>query len=155
MKKLNNKGSTIITAIIVSMVVFIILGAALMIAQNYQQRSINEHARKQAYLNGISVADVIAVEINKNNTNILPDNGNIEKDISNIQLPNGYGGKVTAKVIYDKKESEINQNVLFIQVTSTYNKQTEEVQLTLQKYKNQWYKKAYTEIGERFNDENK
>jgi hypothetical protein len=27
--------------------------------------------------------------------------------------------------------------------------------LTLQKYKNQWYKKAYTEIGERFNDEDK
>lgn len=155
MKKLNNKGSTIITAIIVAMVVFIILGTALMIAQNYQQRSVNEHARKQAYLNGVSVADVIAVEIYKNNMNVLPNHGDTEKDISNIQLPKGYGGKVTAKVIYDKKETEINENVIFIQVTSIYNNQTEEVQLTLQKYKNQWYKKAYTEIGERFNDEDK
>ena len=63
MKKDNNRGSTIIMAIEIVLVIFIILGTALAIATSYQKRAVVEHARKQAYLNGVSVVDTIAGQI--------------------------------------------------------------------------------------------
>ena len=153
MKGLNKKGSTVVTAIVIVMIIFILLTTALFIAKNYEQRSINDHAKKQAYLNGISVADVIAGQIKENNAMVLPEEGQSERQITNVTLPEGYGGEVPAVVRYDIHNDNINKNIVFIEVTSTYNKQIQEIQLTLQYYNNEWYKKAYSKIGERFDHE--
>lgn len=146
----NKKGSTIVTAIVVTMIVFIILGVALTIASSYQQRAINEHARKQAYLTGISVCDVIAPQLNGSNADRFIPKGNGDNDvihISDVTLPNGMGGQASADI--EKKDDQ----TIYIRVTSTYNKQTEEVQLTMQKYNNEWCKKVYSKIGETFDEE--
>lgn len=145
----NKKGSTIVTAIVVTMIVFIILGVALTVASSYQQRAINEHARKQAYLTGVSVCDVIAPKLNTDAEHFVPSGSGEEHKItiSGITLPNGMGGEVTADIYAE------NDNTILIKVTSTYNKQTEEVQLTMQKYNDQWYKKIYSKIGETFDEE--
>jgi type II secretory pathway pseudopilin PulG len=143
MKKLNNKGSTIITAIVVVMAVFIILSTVLMISKSYYNRSVNEHARKQAYLNGVSAADILAQKVTSDSSELIG-----KSDIL-VTLPSGYGGAISADINYGKN----NENIIYIKVTSTYNKQVEEVQLTLQKKNGTWYKKVYSEIGETFDEE--
>lgn len=158
MKKSNENGSTIVMGIVIVMIIFVILGTALAIALNYQQRSINEHARKQAYLNGISVVDAIAGQFNGDNANTyLPTKEN-PVVINEVSLPatneNGanisHTGQISARIIMDNTDD----NIVYIQVTSIYNKQKEEVQLTMQKYNNEWYRKVYSEIGETFSHEN-
>lgn len=151
-EKLNNKGSTIVTGIIVVMILLIIMGTALGIAYSYQIRAVNEHARKQAYLNGVSIADIVALKINEN---VITAPNRIESvTLPNTTLPDAdgtyqYGGTIKGDIIVDEK----NVNVIYIQITSTYNHQTEEVQLTMQKQGSTWYKKAYSKIGEKFNEE--
>ena len=155
--KNNKKGSTIVTAIVVTMIVFIILGVALTIASSYQQRAINEHARKQAYLTGISVCDVIAGEIQAHSDDFVPNVGDEmslyshvdenEDKKNKISLPQGIGGEVEV-TIHHKSE-----DILTVLVKSTYNKQVEKVQLTMQKQNNQWVKKYYSKEGEVINEE--
>lgn len=151
MKKLNNKGSTIITGIIIVMILLIITGTTLAIAYNYQKRAINEHARKQAYLNGVSVVDVIALQIVKDDS-FIPAAINSSVDITDVTLPTidgvQYGGEFR-----DAKIDRIEDNVILIQLKSTYYHQTEEIQLIMQKYNGKWYKKAYSNIGEKINEE--
>lgn len=147
MKKLDNKGSTIITGIVIVMIIFVILGTALGIAINYQKRAVNEHARKQAYLNGISIVDIIAGQIGIGDNQFLPPDTDSEKKVQSVQLPNGYTGDISAVIKYDTNDN----NVLYIQVTSIYNNQKEEVQLTLIKQSGKWKKVSYSEIGDEFN----
>lgn len=151
MKKLNNKGSTIITGIIIVMILLIITGTTLGIAYNYQKRAINEHARKQAYLNGISVVDAIALQVTENDS-IIPTTINDSVEITDVTLPTvgdvQYGGEFS-----DVKIVCVADNTISIQLKSTYYNQTEEVKLTMQKYNNQWYKKAYSNIGDKINEE--
>lgn len=149
MKKLDNKGSTIITGVVIVMIIFVILGTALGIAMNYQKRSINEHARKQAYLNAVSIVDIIAGQIGNGNDQFLPSSTNSERKITKVQLLDNLTGDISAVIKYDANDS----NVLYIQVTSTYSKQTEELQLTLLKQSGKWKKVTYSKIGDEFNHE--
>lgn len=149
MKKLDEKGSTIITGVVIVMIIFVILGTALGIAMNYQKRSINEHARKQAYLNAVSVVEAIAGQISKENSLFLPSSTTSERKITGVELPNQLTGDISAVIKYDDNDS----NVLYIQVTSTYSKQTEELQLTLLKQSGKWKKVTYSKIGDEFNHE--
>lgn len=151
MKKSNENGSTIVMGIVIVMIIFVILGTALAIALNYQQRSIDEHARKQAYLNGISVVDTIAGEISTDNQNFIPTETQSEVKITDVNLPSGHTGVISAVIKYDTE----NKSVLYIQVTSTYNNQTEEVQLALMKQSDRWKKVSYSKIGEEINHEEK
>lgn len=149
MKKLDEKGSTIITGVVIVMIIFVILGTALGIAMNYQKRAINEHARKLAYLNAVSIVDTIAGQIGQDNSQFLPPNNNSERKITKVELPNFMTGDISAVIKYDANDS----NVLYIQVTSTYSKQTEELQLTLLKQSGKWKKVTYSKIGDEFNHE--
>lgn len=149
MKKLDEKGSTIITGVVIVMIIFVILGTALGIAMNYQKRSVNEHARKQAYLNAVSIVDIIAGQIGNGNDQFLPSSTNSERKITKVQLLDNLTGDISAVIKYDANDS----NVLYIQVTSTYSKQTEELQLTLLKQSGKWKKVTYSKIGDEFNHE--
>lgn len=149
MKKDNNRGSTIIMAIEIVLVIFIILGTALAIATSYQKRAVIEHARKQAYLNGVSVVDTIAGQIaNVDNSSFLPTSQSSVVNISSVDLPEGFTGDISAKIFY----SSDNSNVLYIQVSSIYNKQTEKVQLSLKNIDGKWYKVNYSKVGDENNE---
>lgn len=151
MKKSNQQGSTIVTGIVIVMIIFIILGTALGIATSYQRRAIDEHARKQAYLNGISVVDTIAGQIaNSTESSAYIPSGTTPVIITSIDLPENHGGELSAKIFYDNQDN----NLLYIQVISKYANQTEKVQLTMQNYQNQWYKKNYSKIGDEFSHVN-
>lgn len=150
MKKMNERGSTIVTGIVIVLIIFIILGTALAIATSYQKRAINEHARKQAYLNDISVIETIAGQINNSEELFLPSNNYTDRKITDVQLPNGHAGEISAVIKYDNND----KNIIYIQVTSIYNHQTEEIQLTLMKQSGQWKKVTYSKIGDEYNHEN-
>lgn len=149
MKKLNNKGSSIITGIVIVMIIFIILGTSLAIATSYQQRAVNEHARKQAYLNGVSVVDTIAGQLSHSESVYLPADISLERKITNVQLPDGYTGNISAVIKYDSSD----ERIIYIQVTSVYQEQKEEVQLTLMKQGGTWKKVSYSKIGDEFGHE--
>ena len=151
MERHDERGSTIITGIVIVLIIFIVLGTALAIAVDYQKRSVYEHARKQAYLNGISVVDAIAgqLSVESQSSFYLPQSTSQPLEISKVNLPDGLGGDISVVIKYD----QVNSNLLYIQVTSIYNHQTEEVQLTMQKHKNIWYKKVYSQIGDEFHEE--
>lgn len=151
MKKLNKDGSVLISVVSIVLLILIILGITLAIANSYQQRAINDHAKKQAYLNGVSIAETIAGQIYEGDKSwFVPNEGEIielnEKDeeFDEIKLPEGYAGKVSVTIRY----SNTDTSILYIQVKSTYNKQTEEMQLTMKKQDDKWYKTVYSKIGE-------
>lgn len=151
MKKLNKDGSILVMAVSIVLLIFVILGIVLTIATSYQKRAIQEHARKQAYLNGLSIAETIAGQIAVPDPSFIPKTTSDIVDINKVELPNGYGGTATAKIKYVPN----SEDELYIQVTSVYSSQTEEVQITMKKQDNQWYIKLYSGIGDEFNDENK
>lgn len=160
MKKLNDKGSSIITGIVIVMIIFIILGTSLAIATSYQQRAVNEHARKQAYLNAIAIVDAIAGELNDTDSEqFLPPDDGSSKIIENVVLPttmidsqNGNKevtsstGTITGEIIYDRIENnEIDKTAIYIRINSTYATQEEFIQLKLRKYAGQWRKVSYSD----------
>lgn len=153
-KKINEKGSSIIMAIIVIMVFLIITGTCLTIASNYQKRSVMEHARKQAYLNAVAVADAIGGSLNTTNVaGFLPESGKT-KIIESVSLPISIGegdqkqssstGNITGKIYYEDE----TKMILNIEVTSSYAGQTETLILQVQKKGDTWYKVEYLQNGQ-------
>lgn len=158
MKKLNNKGSTIVTSIIAVMIIFIIVGTALMIANSYQKRAVNEHARKQAYLNAVGICDAIAGELNgANASQFLPISETEPKVITKVQLPvtmdnthaeteedknvTSSTGTITGEIRYEKND----KTAIYIKIESKYAQQTQTIELKLRKYGGQWTKVHYTD----------
>ena len=62
--------------------------------------------------------------------------------------PEGFTGDISAKIFY----SSDNSDVLYIQVSSIYNKQTEKVQLSLKNIDGKWYKVNYSKVGDENNE---
>lgn len=156
MKKLNNKGSTIVTSIIVVMIILIIVGAALMIANSYQKRAVNEHARKQAYMNAVGICDAIAGELNgANASQFLPENDSTPKKITEVRLPakmtdtqdddkpeiTSSTGTITGEIRYEKND----KTAIYIKIVSKYAQQTQTIELKLRKYGGKWAKVHYTD----------
>ena len=153
MKKLNNKGSTIVTSIIIVMVLLIIMGTALGIAYNYQNRAVQEHARKQAYLNAIGICDAIAGELNTGKESEFLPTGTIKYfkipklDITMIdeQLENKRTTSSTGTVTGEIRYEENDKTAVYIKVTSTYATQTETIELKLRVHEGKWKKVKYTD----------
>lgn len=154
-KKINEKGSSIVMAIIVIMIFLIITGTCLTIASNYQKRSVMEHARKQAYLNAVAVADAIGGELNINEASILPPNSTQAKLIESVTLPisltdkdgkehTSSSGNVTGKIYYEDETKKI----LNIEVISSYAGQKETLILKVKKNGDTWCKVEYIQNGQ-------
>lgn len=148
MKKLNEKGSILIMAVSIVMLILVILGIVLTIATSNQKRSIDEHSRKQAYLTGLSVAETIAGQIADNNAKFIPTSKDSSVNITKVTLSEGspYGVEVNVVIEYNNKEE------ILIKVTSTYDAIEQEVQLTMKKKDGTWYKKVYSKIGDEFDE---
>lgn len=143
-KKLNNKGSTLVSVIVLAMLIVIVVGTTLSIIVTNHRRSITEHSRKQAYLIALSVAETIASEFEWGDSKeFIPAVG---KDIviNQIDLPESMSGSASAVI----KANEDDAEIVAIQVKATYNKVTEKLQLTIFKDKDNWKKISYSQIGE-------
>lgn len=144
MKRINQKGSTILSGVFVLMVILIVMSTSFVIASSYYERALCEYTRKQAYLNALSVADVISGYIYQGEQDFIPTSYEHKITISqdDITLPQDFLGQVEVEIVLQK------DHLLYIQVLSTYEKSQEEVQLVMQEYKGCWYKKSYSQIGD-------
>ena len=150
MKKRYNQGSTMVSSLIVVLLLLSVIGIVLSIAASYHRRSLNEYARKQAYLNATYVAESIAGQLNdeQNSATFLPISQSDVVKITDVKLPvQEDSAKVTAQISFDSK----NTSVIYIQVQSQYASISQEVQLIMRLYQDKWYKWGYTDIGEEYN----
>lgn len=81
----NTKGSTLVAAVAVIMIIMIVLGASLTIASSYYKRSVNEVTRRQVYLSAKSSAEIVASCIAENETKLIPEVGK-RIDIDEIDI---------------------------------------------------------------------
>lgn len=142
MVKGNQRGSAVIAAVVVALVVISLLGAGLTISLYYQNASLENHAKRQAYLNARSICDSLAIEMQGSDaSSYLPSSLTDSVPLTDITI-NGISGTATGKVTYD--QNYIDKNVINISITATYNKQSSTVVLKMKKQNNQWYKNNYS-----------
>lgn len=156
--KLNKNGSALAMTMIVVLVFLIIMGTCLGIATSYQRRSLNEYARKQAYLNAVAVVDAIAGDLNniKNVDSYLPSDNTTPRIITSVEFPTTFtnetgetfnikNGNISGRIYYDSEEE--NNNVLYIEIVSTFSGMSETVTLKMRKFRFIWYKEEYSRNG--------
>lgn len=81
----NTRGSTLVAAVAVIMIIMIVLGVSLTIASSYYKRSVNEITQRQVYLSAKSSAEIIASCISKNEEKLIPEVGK-QIGIENIDI---------------------------------------------------------------------
>lgn len=139
----NEKGSTLVTAIVITMVLMILLGACFSIASSYHTRSIKNHQEKQAYITAKSIVDTIELQINAHNNEFIPDAKGKTIDFPDIELTND-----TCEV----KKATITRpenNIIVIVATAKNFGRTQDIQLTLQKNNSgTWEKLQYSHKGD-------
>lgn len=110
----NTKGSTLVAAVAVIMIIMIVLGASLTIASSYYKRSINEITQRQVYLSAKSSAEIVASCIAENETKLIPKEGKTIKidDINIDDEINNYSGYIfrvddsTIKIVIEARFDE-------------------------------------------------
>lgn len=134
----NTKGSTLVAAIAVIMIIMIILGASLTIASSYYQRSINENTKKQVYISAKSYAEVISAYIRENEEKLIPIKADEKKIIQSIETDDEKM-KISGYVL------RIDDTTLKIVVKSEFDDFNYEFQ-TIMKYRElQWVNTSYCE----------
>lgn len=132
----NSKGSTILWAITIIMVLMITIAGGLTISYSYFQRSIQNNNKRQAYLTAKGIIENIVEKIETDNSeyvNLIPQTeGN--SVILTIQLPEEANlGKVTKAVI--KREEVENKQIrgwISIYVTVDYADEEEAIKADMQ-----------------------
>lgn len=124
MKK-NERGSALVWAIVVIMVITVIIAAGLMIVQKNYNTSIKNASRTQAELSARSAIDSIiyALETGDYDKTLIPDKVG-ESQIIEVTLPENMG---TVEEAYIKlKANKENEDItyLVVGVSTKYNSQT-------------------------------
>jgi len=130
----NNKGSVLVWAVVISLVLTIIVGTTLSIAFSFYHRSVNNNSLKQAYFTARSVVEAVSKEIKSETANgtaivsLLVNVGDVV-NLDNVNFVNDsrYMGTTTASVTL------IATNVIKIIATTTVADQTKTVSLRIQK----------------------
>ncbi|MDD3049147.1 MAG: hypothetical protein PHQ89_04130 [Bacilli bacterium] len=123
----DTRGSTLVAAVAVIMIIMIILGASLTIASSYYKRSVNENTKKQVYLSAKSSAEVIAEYIGENKTELIPANNNEQIVISNMSVEDehidlkGYVLRIDEDTLKIVMEATFDDYQYKIQVIMKYN----------------------------------
>lgn len=136
----NQKGSTIVTAMVIAMVLTILLGACFAIASSYHNRSIKNHQERQAYLTAMSIVDTISAKICANDNNYIPTDQPIE--FPDIQLTNDTCEKRSATITLKQT------NIIVIVASATNYGKTQTIQLTMEKKDSVWHNLQYSSEGE-------
>lgn len=133
----NQKGSALLWAITVIMILMITVAAALGISYPYYNRSVNNNSKRQAYLTAKGVIQNIVEKIELDNSDyiaMIPEEENQSTPL-NIDIPEASNiGKVTeakiSRVAVDK-DKDIRGKIT-ISVTVDYAEQTETVNADMQ-----------------------
>ncbi|WP_050635581.1 hypothetical protein [Candidatus Stoquefichus sp. SB1] len=141
----SEKGSSIVMAVVVGMVLTILLGACFAIASSYHNRSIMNHQERQAYLTAKSIVDTISVQITAGNDNFIPKESEPTIEFNDIQLTGDTCEEKKATITLNNTD-----NVIVIVASATNYKQTQEIQLTMTKDSTtgQWQNLQYSHKGE-------
>ena len=137
----NEKGSTLVFSLIVTMVLTILIVASLVIAGHYHLLSLRAHQRHQIDLTIQALAETIALEIQSGNSDFIPNNESTPISYTNIQM---------AEDPLDHRQATINvieKNTYSIVVEGSLKKENRSVQLTLTKADGKW-QKVYSSKGE-------
>lgn len=143
----NEKGSSIVTAMVVAMILTILLGACFAIASSYHTRSLKNHQERQAYLTAKSIVDTISDQIKSNEINpnpFIPNETNPTITFNDIQLDGDTCEAKSATITLQES------NIIVIVGKATNLGRTQEVQLTMNKNSstNQWQNLQYSQKGE-------
>lgn len=136
--KENQKGSALLWAITVIMVLMILVAAALGISYSYYNRSVNNNSKRQAYLTAKGVIQNIVEKIELDNEEyiaLIPEEVDTTTQL-NIALSEDYNlGKITDAKVSKIKLKEDEENVrgkITISVTVDYAGQEETVNADMQ-----------------------
>lgn len=140
----NEKGSTIVTAIVIAMILTVLLGTILLIANSYHNRSLKNNQDRQAYLTAKSIVDTISKQIAVNNDDFIPAELNQPMEFPEIELSGDTCEQRKATITLEQ------ENVIVIVGIATNFGQTQEIQLTMKKDsdKNEWQNLQYSNKGE-------
>lgn len=138
----NKRGSAIVTAVVIAMVVMVLLGTCFTIAASYHNRSLMNHQQRQAYLTAKSIADTISNQINGEVSDFIPTTVGETITFDNIQLSND--NCTNRKATITLKET----NIIIIVASATSYNQTETIQLTMSKENGIWNNIGYSNEGE-------
>lgn len=137
MKK-NEKGSSLIYAVIVIMILTVTIAAAMAIAYSYYNRSIVNNSRRQAQLSAKTVITNIVDNImgqTADYTVLIPDGLNVtENKLTITDFPTSMGSIDQAKMFVKTQTIEGEKiQTLTVSVTATYNQQTKAINADLEK----------------------
>lgn len=126
----NEKGSSLIFAVVVIMVIAITVAAALAISFSYYNRSIAANTERQAYLTAKSVLTNIVDNIdaeNKEYLDLIPDGTtSTSKTLEIKDFPSDLGKIDNANLsVSQRTEGDVVKEVLTISVTATYADKTQ------------------------------
>lgn len=137
----NTKGSTLVAAVAVIMIIMIVLGASLTIASSYYKRSINEITQRQVYLSAKSSAEVIANCISENEEKLIPEIGEQLK-INDIKIDNEVN-KYHGYII------RIDESTIKIVVEAIFDDDVNyKIQIVMKKENLKWITNSYCEAKE-------
>lgn len=134
----NTKGSTLVAAIAVIMIIMVILGASLTIASSYYKRSINENTQRQVYLTAKSSADVIAEYIIENEKKLIPEIVGDRITINSMEIDNVYN-EISGYVL------RVDEKTLKIVITATFDDYDYTIQTIMENKDFSWIKHSYCE----------
>lgn len=139
----NERGSTIVTAVVVGMILTILVVACFAIASSYHMRSLKNHQERQAYLTARAIVDTISTQIQAGNAEFIP-HENTPIHFPDIQLTNDTCDERKATITLERSD------IIVIVGTATHFGKIQEIQLTMQKDSttNQWQNSQYSHKGE-------
>ncbi|WP_028042154.1 hypothetical protein [Candidatus Stoquefichus massiliensis] len=141
----NEKGSSIVMAVVVGMVLTVLLGACFAIASSYHNRSIRNNQERQAYLTAKSIVDTISLQITAGNSEFIPVETKPTIAFNDIQLTDDTCEERKATITLNETDK-----VIVIVATATNYGRTQEIQLTMNQDSTtgQWQNLQYSHKGE-------
>lgn len=150
MKKLDKKGSSLTTTLVIMVILTLIISALLTFSTYSYNRAIVEFSKKRAELLAHSIAETVASELNGDNANdYIPHNSHTDKTVEIISLPEQIKGSAETTLVMD----DDNKDIIYIQVKASFNDQNYELQLTTVSIKDVWFKVKFGKIGDVYIDE--
>lgn len=127
----NNKGSTLVTAVIVLLIALALITAMQLIKGSYEMRSYNQVSRRQAYLYAKSTCNTLAEYLikykSKNEWYVSQVGDSKDVNIESLKIGNE---QINALEFNSVKITRTGENTMTYRVTAVYRKQSQTVKLT-------------------------
>lgn len=129
----DQRGSAVVWAMIVIMLLMILVAAALSLSMGYYSRSLLNNDARQAYFSARSVALSLAAEIcsSEAEDGLMPAEGDADKLLTDIMIYENDGTLARRTPFMDATISRINEKYAIILVEADVNGQSNDVRLRL------------------------